>query len=117
MTRIKAGSRRIDVTATSIAIRDSYGDMLASASLSGSEARALRDALVANVPNQDLFDKFAELPVGTQFTLLSDTNKARGTTPSKAIKVDADTYFSYKKKALNNARTALAGKFGDLTAN
>ncbi len=118
MTRITTASgRKIDVSASQVSIFDRYGYRESSIGLSGGEARQVRDALVALVPNEDLFDKFSALPVGAQFTLLSDTNAARGVSASKAIKVDSDTYFSYKKKKVNAAAAALKGKFGTLTVN
>lgn len=114
-----ATGRSITATTTSAGVEviASDGWSPRSVVLSSAEARDLRDFLVANVKDEDLFDKFSALAVGDQFTLLSDKNAARGTRPSKAIKVDANTYYSYKHSKLNNAAEVLTGKPGSITKN
>lgn len=112
---INAGINTLIATESSIAVSDGWSRR--TASLTGAQARELRDFLVANVKDEDLLDKFKALSVGDQFTLLSDKNAARGTVPSKAIKVDENTYFSYKHSKLNKADAVLAGKPGTITKN
>lgn len=116
-TVINTGSRKITVDSRGIQIADIWGYSSTGANLTAAKRDELVAALNAEIKAPDLFDKFKDLAVGDQFTLISDANAARGTKPSKAVKVDADTYFSYKKNKLNNASTALAGKPGTITKN
>lgn len=116
-TVIRTGTRKITVDARGIQIADTWGYTAGGANLTAAQRDEIVAALNAEIKAPDLFDKFKDLAVGDQFTLLSDANAARGTKPSKAVKVDADTYFSYKKNKLNNAASVLAGKPGTITKN
>lgn len=111
-----SGRRKITVGDGEIKITDGYFGQ-STANLTVADKEKLIAALNAEIVEPDLLAQFRDLAVGTQFTLLSDRNKARGTVPSKAVKVDADTYFSYKHNALKKAADVLTGKPGSITKN
>lgn len=119
MTTITLGSgnRKVGVVDGSLKIYDRYGYGIGSAKLTVADRERIVDLLNSEIREPDLLEQFQALAVGDQFTLLSDRNAARGTVPSKAIKVDAETYFSYKHSALKKAADVLTGKPGSITKN